>query len=278
MSDKIPFDPKQVGIFINNSIKNYQVHATDALNVKKDIKPILKFKSSDAKEDIYSKKLKSAMKAIMYIMDIDKDCRDINKEVQAWEISRIALHVGVPPEVIGALIKQETHFSTDSADMNKGNGVGPMQITPITIQDMYERPQAFEPKIGQLIGSKNKPYKTFAQALQAKLKNSSIDLGEFGNKFFEFYKDNTEYFDKYKGIYKNAPKNIQDKYTEILSNYNRNVYLGCWIYKSKLRGHSEKQALINYNGSSIKYKYEKEVSDTIKKVRTNVPEVKILKQ
>ena len=221
-------------------------------------------------------KLKIAKNAILYIMNNDKACRDIDKQAQAEKIARIALDVDVPPEVIGAIIKQETHFSTSASEMNQGNGVGPMQVTSINIRDMFVRPEAYDPEIKKLIGPKDKPYKSFSDALKAKLNNPSIDLGKFGNKFFEFYKQNQVLFDKYNGYISNVPKDVKSTYMKTLTDYDMNVYLGCWIYKSKLRGHTEKQAIINYNGSKDKLAYGNHVSDTIQNARRNVPELKYM--
>ena len=235
--------------------------------------------------NVAPEKLRIAKKSILYIMDNDKACRNIDKQAQAERIARIALDVGVQPEVIGAIIKQETHFSTTASDMNKGNGVGPMQVTNINIRDMYIRPEAYDPEIKRLIGPKDKPYKSFAEALKAKLKDPHVDLGAFGNKFFEFYKQNQVLFDKYNGSTSNVPKNVKDTYMETLTNYDMNVYLGCWIYKAKLKNNTEWRALRDYNGDKklVKYDgkmierkvaYANEVNDTLIKVRSNTPELK----
>ena len=243
----------------------------------------------------YATKLATAKKAILYIMNNDKECRKINKEAQAEKIARIALDVGVKPEIIGAIIKQETHFSTNAKDMNKGNGVGPMQLTRITIQDMYERPKAYDPDITKIVGNdKGCKYKTFADALKAKLKNKNINLGKFGNKFFEFYQQNQTYFDKgyylatvnpknknHKGKiavkYNQIPKSILNKYESTLTNYDMNVYLGCYTYKEKTKGcSSEEEALKKYNSSNIANSYVKAVNDTICQTRRAVPEIKKL--
>ena len=257
---------------IESIIKNHTVHQPDALAVQKmPIFSTLKLKKEYTKEE---KKLHNAINAIRYIMNNDKDCKGINKQALAEKIAAIAIDVGVHPEVAGAIIKQETHFSTDSAEMNKGTGIGPMQIVPIVIHDMFVRPEFYDPELKSIIGAK-KEYKTFENALNAKLNNPKIDLGKFGNKFFEFYKQNKTYFDKecYKKRLNDLPKKIRNDYNRTLSNYDMNVYLGCFLYKAHRRTNSEKQAIINYNNSSIKYSYEAEVSRTIKQARKNAPEI-----
>ena len=214
-----------------------------------------------------------AQQAIQYIMEHDKACYITNKSSQAEKIARIALDVGVKPEVIGAIIKQETHFSTNYKDMNKGRGTGPMQLVPITIHDMYIRPEAFDKSISEYVGPKKK-YKTFEEALKAKNKNQNINLGKFGNKFFELYKKNITYFEK--GYYKakKIPQDILDQLRRTLSNnYELGVYLGCYTYKMKAQGASnEQKALERYNTCSSKY--VREVSDTIAQVRKVYPQLK----
>ncbi len=260
------------------TIKNGQVLKPDALFVKKiEVFPVISQEKVELfpKDDIYTQKLNVAKRAITYIMDNDKNCLSPDKAAQAEKIAMIAIDVGVPSEVIGAIIKQETHFSTNPAEMNKGNGVGPMQVTMITLHDMFVRPEQYDPDIKNIVGPKKK-YKTFEEALKAKLNDNTVNLGKFGNKFFEFYKQNKTYFDK--GYYrkrslKDLPKSVRDKYVKTLSNYDMNVYLGCYIYKAHKKGNTEKQAIINYNGSPLKYKYESAVSDTIRQTRKNVPEV-----
>ena len=241
-------------------------------------------------------KIETAKEAIIYIMDNDKDCRKINKSVQAEKIARIALDVGAKPEVIGAIIAQETNFGTTADDLNKGNGIGPMQVTRITIQDMFERPEAFDPDISKIVGNaKGCKYKTFAEALKAKFKNNKVNLGKFGNKFFEFYKKNKTYFDKgyyletvnknnknHKGKtavkYSQIPKSIRTTYENSLMNYDMGLYLGCYTYKMKSRGKSESVGLKFYHGPNNKdvEKYVRAVNDTITRVRRKYPELKNL--
>ena len=276
MSDKWRISP-EYSKYVDARIRASQTHLGDALiyvnPARIEVFNTIKINGREKEKDVGENyKLNIATKSIKYIMDLDKNCRDINKTVQARKIATIALDVGVPPEVIGAIIKQETHFSTDSADMNKGQGVGPMQLTSITLQDMFIRPEVYDSSIKNFVGPKKK-YKSFAEALRAKADNEDIDLGKFGNKFFEFYKKNREYFDKYKGVYNNAPKALREKYTKSLSNYDLNVYLGCWLYKMRSKNKSEKQAIISYNNSPSRYAYERAVSDTIRHVRKNIPEI-----
>lgn len=228
-------------------------------------------------------KIETAKKAILYIMNNGKGCKcsASNQADYASKIARIAIDTGLKPELIGAIIQRETKFSQNPSYYNNKNGslLGPMRLSPGVIQEMYEKPENCDSNISKIVGSGKKcKYKTFADALKAKLKNNNIDLGKFGNKFFEFYKQNLKYFTK--GYYKNfaaIDNATRNQYIKTLGNPDMNIYLGCYTYIFKSKGaKSENEVLQRYNASSQKAEYARDICDTVAKARRKYPELKNL--
>lgn len=74
---------------------------------------------------------------LIKIMDEDKNLpKGFNKDKCASTIMNIALELGADPISIACIIKQETHFHSG---LNGKNGKGLMQLTSITIKDMYTK-------------------------------------------------------------------------------------------------------------------------------------------
>lgn len=74
---------------------------------------------------------------LIKIMDEDKNLpKGFNKDKFASTILNIAQELGADPISIACIIKQETHFHSG---LNGKNGKGLMQLTNITIKDMYTK-------------------------------------------------------------------------------------------------------------------------------------------
>ena len=160
--------------------------------------------------------LKRQKAKVLAIINEDKNCINSKRKNEIAEyIARISMEYGVDPVQIACIAKKETHFTENVISIN---GKGMMQITQISVEDMYLRPNFYDKKL-QKITSKYKTYKDLYKALQTK------------------------------------PQ--------------LNMRIGVILYKAKLRAAkgNVKTALMNYNGSSVKYKYAADVYADIQKYK-----------
>lgn len=130
------------------------------------------------KNHFNSIKSKIFEKDIAVVKDIiagDKDApRKLNRDKMAAMIVEAAYEAKVDPVIIAHIARRESDFNQQA---NNGTGKGIMQLTPISIKDMYERPDIYEPELRPIL----KKYGT-AEKLFAALKKDpelNIKVGAF---------------------------------------------------------------------------------------------------
>ncbi len=162
---------------------------------------------------------------IFKIMEEDKNLPlNLNKNKMASTILNIANELGADPITIACIIKQETHFQSG---LNQKNGKGLMQLTSITIKDMYQkgRDRLYHNALNEL----KKDYPTSASL-----------------------------------------------FTKLQSQDSINIKVGTIAYMMRLQqsGGNVKQALKNYNGSSLKERYARDVFGDIQKYTAEYEKLK----
>lgn len=109
--------------------------------------------------------LRKERAVILKIMQNDKNISPkTDKDKVAGRIIKIAREYGADPVQIACIAKEETHFTEN---LNGANGKGMMQITKITVKDMFERPGFYHEKLKN-ITSKYKNYTELYKDLQNK--------------------------------------------------------------------------------------------------------------
>lgn len=158
---------------------------------------------------------------------------DVNKMTDM--IMQAANETGIDPIIIASIAKQETHYNQN---VPFANGSGIMQLTTISIKDMYQRPNVYDAQMKQLM----KKYGSWDKIAAAKKKNPSLDLGKFGNLLYQYGS-----VEKLRDAMRKDPQ--------------LNIKLGAYLFKQKLNAANGdvKKALVNYNGSSIKLAYAQSV-------------------
>ncbi len=157
-------------------------------------------------------------------------------------IMNAANETGVDPIIIASIAKQETHYNQN---VPTGNGSGIMQLTSISIKDMYQRPNVYDPQMKQLM----KKYGSLEKIFAAKKKDPSLNLGNFGEMLYKY------------GDWEKL-RNAMRKDSQL------NITLGAYLFKAKLNAADGDvhKALVNYNGSSRKLAYAKSVMGFIDEV------------
>ncbi len=170
--------------------------------------------------------------------------KNLNKDKMADMIMKASAETGVDPVIIASIAKKETHFTQN---VPTGNGSGIMQITSISLKDMYLRPQIYDKNMKQLI----KKYGSWEKVVQAKKKDPSMQLGNFGELLYKYGNS-----DKLREAVRKDPQ--------------INITLGAYLFKAKLdqAGGNVQKALQNYNGSSSKLAYAKTVMQYIDAAKT----------
>lgn len=169
--------------------------------------------------------------------------KNIDPDNMADMILSAAQETGVDPIVIASIAKRETHFN-QNVPTKCGSGI--MQLTSISVKDMFQRPQIYDPALKPLM----KKYGTLEKLLKAKEKDPSIDLGKFGDMLAEY-------------------GNCANLLKAIRKDPALNIKAGAYLYKSKLaqaKG-NEQRALELYNGSPAKESYAKDVIANITRLR-----------
>ena len=158
---------------------------------------------------------------------------DVNKMTDM--IMEAASETGIDPIIIASIAKQETHYNQN---VPTANGSGIMQLTTISLKDMYQRPGVYDSQMKQLI----KKYGSLEKVLAAKKKNPSMDIGNFGNILYKY-------------------GSVENLRTAMRKDPQLNLKLGAYLFKAKLNaaGGDVQKALVNYNGSPLKLAYAKSV-------------------
>ena len=187
-----------------------------------------------------AKKQESAMQqkydAVLDIIKNDPAApKNLDSEKMADMIMNAANETGINPIIITNIAKQETHFKQN---VPTGNGSGIMQLTTISIKDMYLRPQIYDKQMKQLY----KKYGSWEKIAAAKRKNPSLNLGNFGEMLYKY-------------------GNVNNLRAAMRKDPQLNLKLGAYLFKAKLNaaGGDIHKALVNYNGSPHKFAYAKSV-------------------
>lgn len=120
--------------------------------------------------------------AVKDIMTNDKDAvkilQNVNTDKLAEMIVEAAYDAKVDPVIIAHIASQESHFD-QYADRNSGKGL--MQITPISVEDMYQHPDKYEPELLPIL----KKYKTHEKLFEAAKKDPALNL-KLGAYIFKY--------------------------------------------------------------------------------------------
>ncbi len=171
--------------------------------------------------------------------------KNLNVDNMTEMIMNASAETGVDPIIIASIAKQETHYTQN---VGTGNGSGIMQLTTISIKDMYLRPNIYDAKMKQLI----KKYGSWQKVAAAKKKDPSLDLGNFGNLLYKY-------------------GSVENLRAAMRKDPQLNLKLGAYLFKAKLNaaGGDVHRALVNYNGSSHKMAYAKSVMGIIQDGRSS---------
>lgn len=111
--------------------------------------------------------------AVKDVMENDKDAvknlQNVDKDKLAEMILEAAYDAKVDPVIIAHIASQESHFD-QYADSNSGKGL--MQITPISVKDMYQHPDKYESELLPIL----KKYKTHEKLFEAAKKDPELNL------------------------------------------------------------------------------------------------------
>ncbi len=111
-------------------------------------------------------------KIILKIMEEDKNLpKNMNKNKMASTILNIANELGADPITIACIIKQETHFNSG---LNAKGPKGLMQITNITVKDMYQKGR--ERLYHDALNDLKKDHPSSAALFSALQKHDSINI------------------------------------------------------------------------------------------------------
>lgn len=98
---------------------------------------------------------------ILRIMQEDKNCcKTADKNKIAENIINLSNEYGADPIHIACIVKKESHFTEN---INKGPAKGLMQITKITVKDMYQRPDLYHSGLDEI----KKKYPTHQSLFEA---------------------------------------------------------------------------------------------------------------
>ncbi len=74
-------------------------------------------------------------------------CKTADKNKIAENIINLSNEYGADPIHIACIVKKESHFTEN---INKGPAKGLMQITKITVKDMYQRPDLYHSGLDEI--------------------------------------------------------------------------------------------------------------------------------
>jgi len=183
---------------------------------------------------------------VAYIIQTDKSAFNIDIDKMSRRIVAAADTVGIKADSLAAIVKNESHFK-DTITISSW-GKGPTGLTSIATKDMYARPQVFDSKMSALM----KIYGSLDKIFQAKHKDPTLDLGDFGQMLY-----------KYK-----TPSNL---YAAVQKDFDLNLRVGGYVFKYNLKraGGDEKEAFKTYNNHpKYKVKYANDAMKTIQSVRS----------
>lgn len=117
-----------------------------------------------------NKELEKDLTVVKGILDEEKDApKNLDKNKMAEMIVKAAYEAGVDPIIIAHIARRESDLNQYA---DNGTGKGLMQLTPISIEDMYQRPNIYEPELQPIL----KKYKTPAKLFEALKKDPELNL------------------------------------------------------------------------------------------------------
>ncbi len=186
-------------------------------------------------------------KMISDIIEKDKssprDFMDSDRKKLAEFIINVSEISGIDYDIITFIAQSESHFNQN---LSGESGKGLMQITSIVPKDMFQRPAFYDENLKPMI----KEYGSLEKLFEAKDLDNSLDLGKFG-EFLYMHK---------------TPENlIQD----CINDAQTNLITGAFCFKAKLKsaGGNIFNALADYNSTSTKNDYAKDIYNKIMKFK-----------
>ncbi|MBR1461390.1 hypothetical protein IJ596_07170, partial [bacterium] len=188
---------------------------------------------------------------VKYIIATDSDKYKINERRMIRKIMNAASYAGVNPVYIACIVKRETHFCENI--ITSENGKGPMGLTSIAIEDLYERPSTFDSNLGKLV----KKYGSLNKLFAAKDKNPSMKLGNLGEILYKY-------------------RNPEQLKNGVCQDFDLNLKVGAFVFKGFLKeqGNNLYNTFYRYNnnaeidentGNEIRKDYADNAFDTYQK-------------
>ena len=137
-------------------------NARNAIKWTEEQKKLAEYKKAMLVEQKTAAKKNPMNELLLKIIEDDQNRpKNLNSRRLADNIVKISEEYGANPVHIACIIKKETHFTENAAS---STAKGLMQITEISVKDMYQRPDIYHKKLKQ-ITTKYKNYKQLFKAL-----------------------------------------------------------------------------------------------------------------
>lgn len=167
---------------------------------------------------IKSKIFEKDINVVKDIIAADKDApRNLNRDKMAGMIVEAAYEAKVDPVIIAHIARRESDFNQYA---DNGTGKGIMQLTPISIEDMYQRPNIYEPELLPIL----KKYKTPQRLFEALKRNPELNI-KLGAFLFKA-KLNQAHGNVRKALILYNSSNIKYKYADAVMNNINNTRKG----------------------------------------------------
>lgn len=188
--------------------------------------------------------------SVAYIIESDNH-KPANTDISrvAAKIISAANYAGVSADSLACIVKKESHFRQNTSR-------GPIEISSVVIKNLYEKPQAYDCKLKELISK----YRTLSKVFEAKKTNNFLDLGKLGDLLYRY-------------------ENWKKLNSAIRTDYELNLKIGAFLYKSELDtvlanknikiADKEKEAFKSYNNAYSKNNYTNSFATTLKSARTS---------
>ena len=210
-------------------------------NGRKDIKKIAE--RINAAEKLYQEV------SVAYIIESDNHKpADTDVSRVAAKIISAANYASVSADSLACIVKKESHSRQNTSK-------GPVEISSIVIKNLYEKPQAYDSRLKELISK----YRTLSKVFEAKKQNSFLNLGKLGDLLYRY-------------------ENWKKLNTAIRTDYELNLKIAAFLYKNELDtvladknikiADKEKEAFKNYNNAYSKNNYTNPFVATLKSART----------
>lgn len=131
--------------YVSNPVKSKAIESF-IFNQKEQLsKAVIENILNGKEQDDYTTK----KKAVLDIITNDPAApKNLDKEKMTAMIMQTAQETGVDPVVLASIAKQESHFKQD-VPTSCGSGI--MQLTTISIKDMYQRPKIYDKSIRPIL-------------------------------------------------------------------------------------------------------------------------------